>query len=251
MDTILWLWHKCSMKPVSFCDCFGNKLKCHDIVCCIHRLCIFQIDLMLCRCHLVMRCLHTVPHIFHCKNNITSCILSLVQRSQIKISCTFIGNRRRISRIIRLKQEKFAFRSYVKVISHLFCLGKYLLKNMSRIAFVSCSIRSVNIADKSCNLSLLRPPRKNFKCIQIRVQIHIRFFDSGKSFYRRSIKHTFIIQCSLKLAYCNRYILHCSENIGELQPDKSHVFFLDKIQDIFSRIIFHIHTNPPVFTTHK
>ena len=78
----------------------------------------------------------------------------------------------------------------------------------------------------------------NFKCIQIRVQIHIRFFDSGKSFYRRSIKHTFIIQCSLKLAYCNRYILHCSENIGELQPDKSHVFFLDKIQDIFSRIIF-------------
>ena len=128
---------------------------------------------------------------------------------------------------------------------------RYVLKNISRIAFVSCSIRSVNIADKSCNLSLLRPPRKNFKCIQIRVQIHIRFFDSGKSFYRRSIKHTFIIQCSFKLAYCNRYILHCSENIGELQPDKSHVFFLDKIQDIFSRIIFHTHTNPPVFTTHK
>ena len=71
---------------------------------------------------------------------------------------------------------------------------------------------------------LLWPPRKDYKRIQIRIQIH----KSDSSILTNPlnggpVKHTFIVQCFLKLAGRDCHILECPEHIGKLEPDELHI----------------------------
>ena len=67
-----------------------------------------EIDFMLCRCHLMMRCLNDESHFFQRQNHIAPCIFSKIHRPQIEITSLFMSNGGRHTIFIRVKKEKFA-----------------------------------------------------------------------------------------------------------------------------------------------
>ena len=66
-------------------------------------------------------------HIFQRKDHITSRVLSEIDRSKVKVSCLFMGDRSRLSVIIGMEQEKFALRSDIERITHLCRLCDHFL----------------------------------------------------------------------------------------------------------------------------
>ena len=194
---------------------------------------------MLRRCHFMMGCLNLYSHILQCEHHIPSRIFSQIEWPKIKISRLLMRCCRRCSIIILMEKEKFKFRSDYKLISHFFGFPNYIFQDLAWVALVRCSVRTVDITDKSCHFSLLRPPWENGKCIQVRPKIHVWFFDPRKSFNWRSVKHAFIIQCSFKLSCSDRHIFQCTVNVSKLQTDKSDIFFFHQTQNIFSCIISH------------
>ena len=185
----------------------------------------------------MMRCLNSNSHILQCHHHISSGIFPKIHRTQVKIACLLMSDGRWLTIIIQMIQEKFTFRSYIKLISHICCFFDHFLQHIARISLKWHTIRSINITGQSGHLSLLWSPWKNGERIQIRMQIHIRFFDPYKSFNRRSIKHALIIQCFLQLTCRNGNIFQGSENIRKLQSDKFHVFFFYHANNIFSGIL--------------
>jgi len=75
---------------MTFCDRLNYKFKCHNIICGRQRLIITEIYLMLRRSRLMMGRFNLKSHIFQRQHHITSCILTKVQRPEIKISGTFM-----------------------------------------------------------------------------------------------------------------------------------------------------------------
>ena len=138
-----------------------------------------------------------------------------------------------------MKQEKLTLRPHIHGISFLRCLGDSFFQNISRIHFVRCSVRTIDITDQTGHFALLRSPRKNLKSPGIRIQIHIRVFLTGKSLYRGNVKHAAVIQRFFQLAYCYSHIFHHPENVCKLQADEGYIFLLHKLQDILSCVIMH------------
>ena len=94
--------------------------------------------------------------------------------------------------LVRMEQEELALRPHMEIIPHSLCLRQHFFQNISGIALEHRSVRLIYVADQSRHLSLLRPPRKYHKCIQIQIQIRILY--PGKSFYGRAVKHNLIVQ---------------------------------------------------------
>ena len=118
INTILWLRHECRIHSMSLRNSLHNELKRHYVISNFQPFIIFEINLMLCGSRLMMRCLYHKAHIFKCQNHITSCILTVIIRSKVKITCLLIGFCCRPARLIRCKKEKFTLRSDIKCISH-------------------------------------------------------------------------------------------------------------------------------------
>ena len=218
-------------------DSLYRQFKGHQTICYRQCISILQVDFMLGRCHFMMGCLDSNSHILQCHHHISSGVFPKIHRTQVKIACLLMSDGRWLTIVIQMIQEKFTFRSHIKLISHICSFFDHFLQHKSRISLKWHTIRSINITDQSGHLSLLWSPWENGKRIQIRMQIHIRFFDPYKPFNRRSIKHTLIIQCFLQLTCRNGNIFQSSENIRKLQSDKFHVFFFYHANNIFSGIL--------------
>ena len=240
----LRLWHKCRVQPVPFGDRFDHHLKSHQIIRRHKCFVIPEIDLMLSGGDLVMGGNDLKSHIFQRQDHISPGVFSQVKRTYIKISALLMGQRCGHPVFVRMKKEKFTFRSHIHGVSHFFRAGDLFLQDMPRIHLIRCPVFPVYITDKPCNLSLLGSPRKDLKCAQVRVKIHIRVFLPRKPFQRRNIKHTSVIHRLLKLAHSYSHIFHRSEDIRKLETYKFYIFLLYDPEDIFFRIFLH-RSKPP------
>ena len=110
---------------------------------------------------------------------------------------------------------------------------------MPRIILKRGSVLTIHITNESRNLSLLWSPRKNLKCIQIRIQIHIRVLILCKSLDGRTVKHTSVIQRFFQLVCRDCYIFHHSIYICKLKPDKAHILFFYKSVYVSFCIVSH------------
>ena len=164
------LRHKGSMQPMPFCNGFHRKLKGHNIIRSRQRFIIFKINFMLCRGRLMMGGFHNKPHILKRQHHIPSRIFPPIHRPQIKIPRLFMGNRRRHGIFIHMEQKKFTLRPRIKRISHFLRFLQRRLQNISGIPLKRLISRPVHITNQPRHLPLLRPPRKNLKRIQIRMQ---------------------------------------------------------------------------------
>ena len=135
VDTGLRLWHKRRIQSVTLCNRFDCHLKRHDRICHVQRLVIMKINLMLCRRILMVRRFHDKSHLLQGQDHIAARIFTQIQRPDIKIACLFMRDRRRISLIIRVEQEKFTLRTDIKPVAHLFCVGEHTFQHISRISF--------------------------------------------------------------------------------------------------------------------
>ena len=111
--TIIWLWHKRSMKSMSLCYGTNGKFKCHNIIGCQNSIIKFEIDMMLAYFIGVIRRFHLKSHLGQRKHDITSCIFSGIHRSNIKKSTFFTGVCCWLSIFRHVKEEKFRFRSNI------------------------------------------------------------------------------------------------------------------------------------------
>lgn len=198
-----------------------------------------KINLMLCSRLFMMGGFYHKSHILQRQHHVASRIFPQIYRPHIKISGALMGQGCRRPVLVCMEQEKFALRPYVKGVSHLFCFLQDPLKYMSWITFQYRAVSLVNVTDQAGHFSLLRSPRKRCKRIQIRIQVHVRILHPGKSFDRRAVKHTLVVQRTLKLACCHCHILKCAENISKLKPDKSYILFFYHLKNFVSRIAFH------------
>ena len=217
----------------------NRHLKSHNIIRRCQCIRILQINLMLGRRDLVMRSLNLKSHLFQIQHNIPPYIFRHINRAHIKISGHFMRFGSWLSFFICLKQKKFTFWTYQKSITHIGCFFQYLFQHKARISLKRFSSWPIHITNQPCHLPLLRPPRKNFKSIQIRMQVHIRLLNPHKSLNRRTIKHTTIIQCLSQLAGSYGHILQHSKNICKLQTDKLHIIFFHHTDDVFFAILIH------------
>ena len=147
-----------------------------------------------------------------------------------------MGNHRRLSIIISMEQEKFTFRSYIQTISLIRCFLFCFSENVTWIAFKRLPVSGIHITDNTRYFSLLRAPWKDCKSVQIRIQIHIRFLHTNKTFNCRTVKHAFVIQRFFKLTSGNRHIFQRSKNVGKLKTDKFNILFLYHSNDVSLRV---------------
>ena len=106
----LRLWHKGSVKPMPFCNGTHCYFKGHNVISHFTDLITFEINLMLCRCSLMMGRLDLHTHVFQIQHHVPSCILTKIHRTDIQITCLLMSQCGRHSVIICVEQEKFAFR---------------------------------------------------------------------------------------------------------------------------------------------
>ena len=180
------LGHKGCVKSVLCCISLYNMLKCHNSVGGGHNLAELEVNLVLSLCNLVMRRLNSIAHFLKCKADISTAILTVIDRIKVKIACFVACLQGRNAILIQLEKEEFTFRSYVKAVAHFSRLVNNLLEHVSRIAlkrsYVICFIYR---ADKSCCLSIkMLSPRKNCPGVIIRVQIHIGLVNSNEAVNR-------------------------------------------------------------------
>ena len=180
----LGLGHKTRKQPMALCDCLYSQFKCHEIICNRQCLLIFKIYLVLSGCHLMMGSIDLTTHILHRQYNITACVLTGIIRSQVKISGPLSRLQCGIALVISIQQEKLAFRSYLKLISHLLGICNHALQYATRISLVRLLVRTIHVTDNTRYFSLLRTPRKDRKRIQIWIQIHVGFLHTRKSLNR-------------------------------------------------------------------
>ena len=163
-----------------------------------------------------------------------------------------MGNGRWQSVFICMKKEKLTFRSDLKGIPKLCCLPDSPFQHISGIPLKGLPSRFLHIADQSCYLALLWSPWENSKRVQIRIQDHVSLLDPGKAFNGRTVEHAAVIQSLSELADCDRHILHLSEHIRKLQPDKFHILILYQLHNIFLCImLMHGSFLPPFLILNK
>ena len=169
----LWLGHKSSVKAMALGYGFYRHLKSKNIICRLQTFPVLEINFMLSGSHLMMGLFYQKSHILQVQNNITSHVLPLINGRHIKISRCLMGVSSWPSFVICMKQEELTFRAGKETISHLFCLPNHLLQHIPGVSLKRCSVRPIYVTHHTGNLSLLGPPRKDLKGIQIRIQIHI------------------------------------------------------------------------------
>ena len=155
------LRHKGCVQAMLLCDGFYRQLECDDLVGSVQCLSILEINLMLCRSHLVMRGLHYKAHILQCHDDISSGILSKIGRTDVKIARLLMCDRRGQTILITLKQEELTLRSYMEGVSLLRRLGNGTFQDITRVAREGISLRIVYITNQSRHSSLLGSPWEN------------------------------------------------------------------------------------------
>ena len=216
IHTIFRFWHKGCMKTMALRDGFDHKFKRANVICCLQRLVIFEINLMLCRRIFMVGRFHFKSHILQRQYHISSGIFSKIQRSHIKISCLLMGDGSRHSIIIYMVQEELALWSHIKGIAKGGCFADHFFQDIPGISLIAGAVRTIHITDQAGYFPLLGSPWKCRKCTVIRIQIHITLFHANKSFCGRTIKHHFIIQCFFQMTGCDCHIFHIAEQICEL-----------------------------------
>ena len=198
---------------MTLCNRLHRHFKGHNIICSSQSVHVFQINLMLGRSQLMVRRLHSKPHLLQIQNNITAYILCHIYRAHIKIPGHFPGVCRGSAALICVKQEKFTFRAHMEGVSHSLSLFQNLLQHIPGIALKRFPVGTVNVTNQAGNLSLLRPPGEYLKGIIIRIQIHIRFLNPNKSVYGRAVKYALIIQRPFQLTGGKSHVLQHTKHI--------------------------------------
>src|SRR5699024_4625714 len=143
--------------------------------------------------------------------------------------------------LFRSEKEKFTLRVQIKTVPLLLCLFQYTSEN------ISWTLRNIipflihQITEESCHLSLLRPPRQDCKCINVRFQINSvisKLFHPGNAV---SVHHTFPRKRFLHLARRHSNIPDGPENVHKLQTYEFYIFFFDHLKNFPSFIFRHIY----------
>ena len=187
----------------------------------------------------MMGCLDDESHILQVHDDVTTGILTEVQRSDVEISGLFVGVGRRHGIFIGIEQEKFTFGTYLERISHILSLLHRTLQHIAGIAFKRLGVGAIDITDHTRHLALLGSPGEDLQRRQIRIQIHIGFLDPGEAVDGGAVEHAFIVQYTIQLTGCHCNIFQIAKQIRELQTDEFHILFFHKTDDIFLGIIVH------------
>ena len=111
VDAEYRLRHKGGVLAVFLRQRLDRQLEGHDIVGCLQRFGILEVDLMLpCR-HLMVRGLDLKAHVLQRHADLAPRALAAVERTQIKIAGLVVRLRDGIAGVVRLEEEKLAFRA--------------------------------------------------------------------------------------------------------------------------------------------
>ena len=138
-----------------------------------------------------------------------------------------------------VKQEEFTFRSGLGFDPLSGRPVKNVLKNRPGTALVFVSILVVDVADHARHFALLGTPWEDRKSIEIRIKIHIRLFDTGKTLEGRTVEGAFVFKRMFQLPGGDRHIFHHTAHIGELEADKFHILLLGNFKDLTFCIFCH------------
>ena len=235
----LWLGHKGGVKAVALGDGLGRHFKGHNVIRRLKHIRILKIDLMLAWGDLVMGGFHLKFHGFQIQHNIPAHIFRQVDGGHVKISRRLMGIGGRPPIVVRMEQEKLALRPHLEGIAHLLCLLCRLAQHIPGISLKRLLVYAVDVADQPGHLALLRTPWKDLKGVQIRIKIHIRFFDTHKALDGGAVKNTPVFQRLRQLSHCNRHIFQHAENIRKLQADELYIFLLCHPDNILPAVLAH------------
>ncbi|MNC19193.1 hypothetical protein D3C75_671200 [compost metagenome] len=226
------LRHKSSMQAVLTGYRLHDELEGLNLVSGFDGVRIFEVDFVLAGSNLMVGGFNFKAHFFKGQYDFTAAVLPKIHRRQIEISTLVIQFLCRVTLLVGSEQEEFRLRSNVhRCIAHFFGFLETTLQNTARIAGKRCSVRHVHITNQTCNPAVCHP-RENNPSAKIRIQVHIGFFNTYITFDGRSVEHHFIVECFFKLAHGNFDVFDRSQQVSELQTNKTDVFFFGNADNI-------------------
>ena len=89
----------------------------------------------------------------------------------------------------RLEHEKLGLHPRVHRVAGFGRARDHLLEDAARVSGEGLAIRSVDVADKSGDATLLVAPREYLKRAEIGREEHVGLFDADKTLDRRAVEH--------------------------------------------------------------
>ena len=182
----------------------------------------------------MVRRLDGITHALKSQTDISSAVLSVVDRVQVEITRLVGDFRGRVAFLVEFEEEEFTFRADVEAVAHRFCLIDDFLEDISRIALErGLVIRHVDRADQTAGLDIfVLSPRNDRPGVVIGMQIHVTFIDPDESVDGGPVKHDLVVQRLFKLRHRDGDVLHDTKQVGELKSDKFHVVLFCALQNL-------------------
>ena len=111
---------------------------------------------------------------------------------------------------------------------------------MAAVAKERGTVGISNIAEHTHNTAMFRSPWQNGQRGWVGMQKEIRFDMTAKSRDRPGINGNAVAKGAFCFSCHDGNILLCSVNIAECQTDEFHIFFLNKLDDLFFCIVHKI-----------
>lgn len=190
--------------------------------------------------NLMVGSLNFKTHLFKGFNDLAAAIIPGILRIDREVVGNVVGNGSRGTIFIFFKEEKLCFSPNVHCVTELFRLGQNPLEVYPRATFEGSVIGFVNITNHpGCSHTVFVPPGQNGEGVIVRLEIHIRFINPGKTIDRRTVEHHHPVQRLFDLALGDSHVFHEAEDVDELEAEETNIFCLNSFHNFFSG---HIHT---------
>ena len=207
-----------------------------DIVRHLKRIAVFEINLVLGFCDLVVGCFDDEAHIGQRNDDIAADVLGAVGRRQIKVAAVILELEARFA-VNHPEEEEFEFGTRIEGVSHILGFFHGFLEDISRVALEGGAVGLIDVADKTGFFdAAVLLPRKQCVCCDIWSQDHIGLFYTREPFYRRSVKGNAVGERFFRLNLRDCDVFDLSLNIGELKADELHVVVFnpfEHVRDLF------------------
>ena len=121
--------------------------------------------------HLVVTGLHLQPNFLQVQADLPAGALSVVQRTQVKVTGGISGLHSGAALLVCVKQEELQLRSHIEGESQILSFTESLFQNTPGISGKGGPVRVMHIADQPGYPAILGPPGKQRKGVQVRPEI--------------------------------------------------------------------------------